>query len=177
MKPKNKFVVIDVEADGPIPGLYSIVCFGAVIVEEGLKRTFYAKVKPISDKWVPDALAVSGFTREEHLTFDTPEEAMQSFAQWLTDNISQGKPMFISDNIAFDWQWINYYFHYYIGSNPFGHSGRRIGDLYCGLVKNIRANNDWKRKYRKTKHDHNPVNDAIGNAEALLAFKSLGLNL
>lgn len=176
MKPENKFVVIDVEADGPIPGVYSMVSFGAVIVEEGLKRTFYGKVKPISDTWVPDALAVSGFTREEHLTFDTPEEVMKNFTMWLKDNIT-GKPMFISDNIAFDWQWINYYFHYYIKSNPFGHSGRRIGDLYCGLVKNIRANNDWKRKYRKTKHTHNPVDDAMGNAEALLAFKTLGLYL
>lgn len=27
------YVMVDIEADGPIPGDYSMVCFGAVIVE------------------------------------------------------------------------------------------------------------------------------------------------
>jgi hypothetical protein len=34
----------------------------------------------------------------------------------------------------------------------------------------------WKH-LRKTKHDHNPVNDAIGNAEAILAMKKMGLKI
>ena len=78
---------------------------------------------------------------------------------------------------AFDWQWINYYFHKYLGRNPFGFSARRIGDLYCGMVKDASKNYEWKKKYRKTVHDHNPVNDAKGNAEALLAMKRLGLKI
>ncbi|TWT61523.1 hypothetical protein Pan54_22590 [Rubinisphaera italica] len=59
--------MVDIESDGPIPGDYSMVCFGAVIVEPELKRTFYGKLKPISEQFNPDALAVSGFTREECL--------------------------------------------------------------------------------------------------------------
>ena len=42
------YVMVDVEADGPIPGDYSMVCFGAVIVEPGFERTFYGRLKPIS---------------------------------------------------------------------------------------------------------------------------------
>ena len=35
-----------------------------------------------------------------------------------------------------------------------------------------------KWKYlRKTNHDHNPVNDAKGNAEALLEMRRMGLNM
>ncbi len=30
---------------------------------------------------------------------------------------------------------------------------------------------------RKTKHTHNPVDDAIGNAEALLEMKQMGLKI
>ena len=71
---------------------------------------------------------------------------------------------FASDNVAYDWQWINYYCHQYLGRNPFGFSGRRIGDIICGLEKDLRFN--WK-KFRKTLHDHNPVNDAIGKALAV----------
>ena len=32
------YVMVDVEADGPIPGDYSMVSFGAVIVETGLAQ-------------------------------------------------------------------------------------------------------------------------------------------
>jgi hypothetical protein len=101
---------------------------------------------------------------------------MQSFAEWLGLH-SRDRPIFVSDNLAFDWQWINYYFHYFMGKNSFGFSGRRIGDLYCGMKMNAGLNSEWKRKYRKMAHDHNPVNDAIGNAEALLAMKKMGLKI
>ncbi|MCI0529521.1 MAG: hypothetical protein L0Y56_18935, partial [Nitrospira sp.] len=62
----------DIESDGPIPGDYSMVCFGAVIVEPGLNRTFYGRLKPISEKWISEALQVSGFSREEVQKFDDP---------------------------------------------------------------------------------------------------------
>ncbi|HKD36799.1 MAG TPA: hypothetical protein VKB78_08355 [Pirellulales bacterium] len=57
--------MVDVEADGPIPGDYSMVSFGAIVVEPALDKAFYGKLKPISEKWIPEALEVSGFTREE----------------------------------------------------------------------------------------------------------------
>ena len=63
------YIVVDVEADGEIPHKYSMVCFGAVVVEPSLSKTFYGETKPVSDNWIPKALAVSGFTRQQHLAF------------------------------------------------------------------------------------------------------------
>ena len=83
----SRNVSVDIEADGPAPGLYSMVSFGAVIVEAGLQRTFYAELKPIADIWVPDALAVSGFTREQTMKFPDPRDAMQNFEIWLNKNL------------------------------------------------------------------------------------------
>ncbi len=166
-------IVVDVEADGEIPHKYSMVCFGAIVVEPGLSKTFYGKTKPISEEWKPEALAVSGFSREEHLEFDEPSEVMKGFYEWV-NSATNGKAVFISDNLAFDWQWINYYFHFFVGKNPFGFSGRRIGDLYSGMEKDFFAGSKWK-KFRKTSHTHNPVDDAKGNAEALLKIRELGL--
>ena len=168
------YIIVDVEADGEIPHKYSMVCFGAIIVEPSLSKSFYGKMKPISENWKSEALSVSGFTREQHLSFDTPKEVMRSFSEWIQLN-SIGKPVFISDNLAFDWQWINFYFHYFLEKNPFGFSGRRIGDLYCGMKMDISKNYEWKKLYRKTKHTHHPVDDARGNAEALLGFVEMGL--
>ena len=166
-------VVVDVEADGAIPHKFSMVCFGAVIVEPSLQKTFYGQTRPISGEFVPEALAVSGFSREEHLTFDEPQAVMLRFKDWINEN-ANGRAVFISDNLAFDWQWINFYFHYFVGSNPFGYSGRRIGDLYAGFVNDFFAASDWK-KLRRTTHTHDPVDDAKGNAEALLQIREMGL--
>jgi hypothetical protein len=52
------YVMVDVESDGPIPGDYSMICFGAIIVEPGLERSFYGRLRPISEKWIPEALAI-----------------------------------------------------------------------------------------------------------------------
>ncbi len=169
------FFVVDVEADGPIPADYSMVCFGAVMFDEPLEKSFYGETRPISAQFVPEALAVSGFSREQHLAFDEPKSVMSVFADWLDQN-SKGRPVFVSDNLAFDWQFINYYFHRFLGRNPFGFSGRRIGDLYAGLVKDAYKATEWK-KFRRTAHTHNPVDDARGNAEALAKLKELGLKI
>lgn len=168
------YIMVDVESDGPIPGDYSMVCFGAVVVEPGLGRTFYGQLRPISERFVPEALAVSGFTREQTLEFPKPEGVMKSFADWLAD-VSRDRLMFVSDNNGFDWQFINWYFHHFTGANPFGFSSTNLGSLYKGLAGDTFQN---FKHLRRTRHTHHPVDDAIGNTEALLAMKEeMGLKI
>ncbi|MEE3717016.1 exonuclease domain-containing protein [Tumidithrix elongata RA019] len=161
------YIMVDVESDGPIPGDYSMICFGAIVVEPSLSRTFYAQLKPISAQWIPEALKISGFSREETLTFAEPQTAMEKFADWIEAE-SSGRPLFISDNNGFDWQFINWYFHHFCGKNPFGYSSSNLGSLYKGLVKDTFVN---FKHLRKTAHTHHPVDDVRGNAEALLQLK------
>ena len=166
-------IVVDVEADGPAPHLYSMVSFGAVVVEPTLSMTFKGEVRPVSDRFLAEALAISGVSREQHLRFEEPAAVMERFERWILAS-SKGRPIFASDNLAFDWQFVNWYFHAFLGRNPFGWSGRRIGDLYCGMVKDGWA--PWKH-LRKTAHDHDPVNDAKANAEVVLQMIDMGLKL
>lgn len=171
--------VLDVESDGPCPGKFSMVCFGLVKVSD-LSKSFYGRTAPISGSFEKAALAISGFSREQHLSFPDPITTMPECAEWVKEtNDESTSPQIISDNIAFDWQWINYYFWTYHGSNPFGFSGRRIGDIYAGMKKDAsnRTNSEWKRLFRKTKHTHDPVDDAMGNAEAILKFIRMGLRI
>jgi DNA polymerase III alpha subunit (gram-positive type) len=167
MSNKSTFVMVDVEADGPAPGIFSMVALGAVIVEPGLQRTFYGKLKPISDQYVHDALAVSGFSRDECMEFDDACDVMVNFDMWLKEQIPQGRIMFVSDNNGFDWQFVNYYFHKFLMRNPFGFSSTNLGSLYKGMERNFYVN---FKHLRKTRHTHNPVDDAKGNAEAMLAM-------
>ena len=167
------YVMVDVEADGPIPGDYSMICFGAIIVEPRRSRAFYGRLKPISAKFSPAALAVSGFSREDCEKFDEPADVMSKFRDWLASEC-QGRLMFVSDNNGFDWQFINWYFHHFLGKNPFGFSSTNLGSLYKGLQQDTFVN---FKHLRKTKHTHHPVDDARGNAEALLAMKEMGLKI
>lgn len=98
---------------------------------------------------------------------------MRSFADWI-QSTSKGRAMFISDNNGFDWQFVNWYFHRFLGNNPFGHSSTNLGSLYKGMVKDVYQN---FKHLRRTKHTHHPVDDAIGNAEALLEMKAQGLGI
>jgi hypothetical protein len=161
------YIMVDIESDGPIPGDYSMISFGAVVVEPGLHKTFYGKVKPISEKWVPEALAVSGHTREETLAFEDPTLVMGRFDRWVQE---VKKPMFISDNNGFDWMFVCWYFHHFLGRNPFGFSSQNLGSLYKGLVKD---SFQTFKHLRKTKHTHHPVDDAKGNAEAMLHMQQV----
>lgn len=170
----SKFV-IDVEADGPCPGIYSMVSFGVVRYDNPLKTYYSGIIRPISNaSWIPEALAVSRITREQQLDGKIPKGVMKEFGVWLEENNEGGRPMFFSDNNGFDWQFINYYFHLYCGSNPFGHSSTNINSLYKGLTKNMRNN---IKHLRKTKHTHHPVDDSMGNVEAMVAMSSRGLKI
>src|SRR5688572_2647845 len=63
---------------------------------------------------------------------------------------------------------------HFLGDNPFGFSSQNLGSLYKGLVKDT-----FKtfKHLRRTKHTHHPVDDAKGNAEALLAMREAGLKI
>ncbi len=168
------WIMVDVEADGPIPGDYSMVSFGAVVVRPGFNETFYGKLKPISNKWLPAALNISGHSREETLSFDDPQDVMWWFKEWLSV-VSPKQPRFMADNNGFDWMFICWYFHHFTGGNPFGFSSTNLGSLWKGLQQDMFSS---FKHLRKTKHTHHPVDDATGNAEALLHMKNeLGLNI
>jgi len=165
----RSLIVVDIEADGPAPGdnLYSMTELGAVDMDTG--KTFYGQLKPISDLWLPEALAVSGRTREEVMQYPDPAETMADFSKWLR-SLGPQKPRFFSDNNGFDWMFVCWYFVRFgteeniMKRNPFGHSSQNIGSMYKGIIMDCAR--DFKH-LRTGNHTHHPVDDAEGNAGAL----------
>lgn len=173
----NVHIVVDVESDGNLIGVHSMVCFGAVVLSRDLEDGFYAQTAPISSLYNPEALAISGFSREQHEQFPEPGEAMHEFHKWLQEKKSNGKVVLWSDNNGYDAAWINYYLLRYVGDNPFGWSSRRIGDVFCGKFGNPYY--QWKRHRdgKRFPHNHRPLSDAKGNASALLWLNDNGFKL
>lgn len=160
MKYEN-IILVDVEASGGISPASGVMTeFGAV--HFGSRKAFHGVLFPS----VPsdENPAVSTITGPG---FDAAK-VMAGFASWLKIVVPT-RPVFVSDNPAYDFQWVNYEFDKHLGYNPFGHSGRRISDFWAGLHNDWSNTQKWK-KLRRTPHDHNPVNDSMGNAEALFSI-------
>lgn len=151
-------IFVDCEAWGGCPATGDLTEFGAVAYPS--MRTFHG----VLVKTEPDPANPVCPMPKAKCSDAVRYTVFLAFLKWIEEN-SDGAPVFISDNPAFDWQWINDGFWRSLGFNPMGHSARRIGDFYAGLVGDFSKASKWK-KLRITKHDHNPVHDAIGNAEA-----------
>jgi hypothetical protein len=155
-------IFVDCEAFGPAPALGQLTEFGAV--EFKSRKTFHGVIvrsEPSKENpAIPHPLE----------DYDSVRAAavMSQFSIWLS-TFGKGRHIFVSDNPAYDYQWVNYEFAVAGMANPFGHSARRIADFYAGLMGDFYQTQNWK-KYRKTPHDHNPVNDAMGNVEAFAAL-------
>jgi hypothetical protein len=149
-------IFVDVEARGRSPVNGIMTEFGAATES---RATFHGRLyESTPDPAIP-AIPVVG------KKIATDLQVATRFTQWLHTVCNGKRPVFVSDNPLYDGMWIAGMFDRADMDNPFGHSGRRIADFWAGL------NNDWSKtqgwkKYRITPHDHNPVNDALGNVEA-----------
>lgn len=155
-------IIVDCESSGPCPTCGDLIEFAA-IAESG--ETFRSdKFAPIFNKFDQGAYNALGISRKVHESYDGSfkNEAKRFYAWLKSFNCS---PKFWSDNLAFDWQWINWLFHSNDLPNPFGFSGRRIGDFYAGLNNDFTKTVQWKR-WRVTAHTHDPLDDVRGNLEA-----------
>jgi hypothetical protein len=146
----------DVEARGVSPVRGTMTEFGVVHYVTG--KTFHG----VLFRGRPDPANPAVPLVGEQIS--TAREEAERLALW-TAMLHRGRATLVSDNPAYDFMWIAGMFDEAGLDNPFGHSGRRISDFYAGLTGDWLSTQEWKR-YRRTVHDHNPVHDAQGNAEA-----------
>jgi ribonuclease T len=129
------YISVDIECSGPIPGEYSMLSLGACVVghEDNNDYTFYIEVQPLSNNYVKEALEIAGLSMQKLKVKGTePKEAMKKFADWIAKVSGDKKPIFVASPIAFDWCFVNYYFHKFLGYNPFGVSGIDLKSVWIG---------------------------------------------
>jgi ribonuclease T len=164
------FISVDVEAAGPIPGEYSMLSVGACNVDDE-NEVFSCEIKPINQNADPKALEVSGLSlaqlQESGLT---PSTAMERFQAWAKRQATQEQTLvFVGLNAAFDWSFVNYYFHKYVGDNPFGFAALDMKAYYMGATgcawsetRSSRLSADLKPQRHS---DHTALRDAQYQAE------------
>jgi ribonuclease T len=159
---------VDIESAGPIPEEYSMLSIGACVVgkEDEKENNFYVELQPISDKYETGALEVTGFSIDYLKDHGTPiKEAMINFSDWIIKVSDKKRPIFVGSPVVFDWSFVNYYFHKFIGSNPFGLSGLDLKSLWIGKT-NSKWNATGIKAIKKVLglehlvHSHNALEDA-----------------
>lgn len=175
-QPHEIFISVDVETSGPIPGEYSLLTLGACVVSRE-EATFYRKLKPISEKADQNALAVTGLSLDDLArTGDTPQHVMAAFRDWIVQETGEGTPIFVGLNAGFDWSFVNYYFHRFVGENPFGFAPLDIKSLYMGATgctwRETRSS-AMSAVLKPTRHgSHNALDDALAQAELFTLLRT-----
>lgn len=171
MKASNEiFVSVDVEASGPIPGKYSMLSLGACVVSNSSLQ-FSCLLKPISDEFVPEAMEVTGLSLEKLSNEGLePTDAMAQFKAWIESVCDEGDSVvFVGFNASFDWGFVNYYFHKFLGGNPFGIAALDIKSMYFGASggtwRSTRSSEIAKVVDPKSVGDHDALHDALYQAE------------
>src|SRR5947209_16376309 len=94
---------------------------------------------------------------------------MRFFREWIKKISSDTSPVFVGFNATFDWSFINWYFHTYLGENPFGIGGIDIKSFYMGMSgcswEDTRSSQIPATFKGPSHHTHNALDDAKEQAE------------
>lgn len=172
----------DVETDGPIPGVYSMLSFALVYAGSydgnefqrptNYRQNFYRELRPISVTFQPEALRVNGLDRNRLCAEGVaPEIAMTEACQWVK-RIAEGKqPVLVAYPLSFDWSWLYWYFFRFSSEgSPFHHS--RCFDIKTAFA--VKAGVPISEAGRERifaflrpgqEHSHRAVDDAVEQAQ------------
>ena len=170
------YIAVDVEADGPIPGPYSMISLGMAVAGHP-ELTFYSEIKPISDEFDPAALAVSGLDRD-HLIRNAPDaaQAIRAAYDWVNSLRKIGRPVFLAAPAVWDGMFVHWYFMKFIGTSPFGATGSGVdlrsywmGLTGCEWVESRKGKIKYSLNLEGLPHTHHAGEDAAELAQVFAA--------
>lgn len=182
------YVSVDVEADGPCPGLNSMLSIGAVALHpETLEEItpngqFYVNLS-LLDGAKPDYDTMTWWKKQGGMYEKTrtdlmdPAIAMRALADWLkvmamyvpSGTSVPSRPVFVAYPAGFDFTYVYYYCHRFLGECPFGFQSLDMKSFasgcldmpFFGTAKSTMPL-EWQSPLI---HDHYALNDALQQAD------------
>jgi hypothetical protein len=164
------YVSTDIEADGPIPGAYSMLAFASAAFDADgtMLGTFSANLATLPEAASdPDTMAWWERNPEAWRACRSdprdPVEAMTEYRGWLA--ALPGKPVFVGYPAAYDFMFVYWYLVRFGGGSPFSHSALDLksfamavlGTDFRGTSKRTMPR-DW---FGPARHTHIALDDAI----------------
>lgn len=164
------YVSTDVESNGPIPGVYSMLSFGsaAFTLDKKIVSTFSANLNVLPDakedpktmQWWQTQPAAWVESRKDT---KPAEVIMQDYLKWLKS--LPGEPVFVGYPAAFDFMFIYWYLIKFTGVSPFSFSALDMKTYAMVLLKkpfhSISKSIMPKKWFDSCKKTHVALDDAI----------------
>ena len=174
------YVSIDIEADGPAPGLNSMLSLGAAAFtsDGALAQTFSANLEPLPGayedertmRWWASQPAAWEACRART---QEPEQALGSFHAWVEVQAKTlGLPVMVAFPAAYDAMWVQWYLHRFVGDDPFRRRAidvKTLAMVAMGAGYRATAKSSLPKHWRPpAKHTHVAVEDAIEQGELFI---------
>lgn len=170
------YISVDIEADGPIPGPWSMLSLGAAAYDYHGKflDSFSVNLQTLQeaglDRWRmdPHEDTVAFWKRNPEAwkacrenTVD-PLNAMIAFKDWFS---KYKNPIFVGYPAGFDFTFVYWYLTYFVGKTALSFSALDVKTLAMarmgGPYKSATKRNMPKRWFGNTPHSHIAVEDAV----------------
>jgi hypothetical protein len=164
------YVSTDVETDGPIPGVHSMLSFGsaAYLADKTLVSTFTANLATLPDAtddpstmawWARQGAAWTACRADQQ----DPAAAMTAYRTWLEG--LPGRPVFVGYPAAFDFMFVYWYLIRFTGSSPFSHSALDLKTYAMALLgtgfRDVTKRRMPRKWFDDLPHSHVALDDAI----------------
>jgi hypothetical protein len=174
------YVSTDIEADGPIPGIYSMLSFASVAFNEDGEEigTFTRNLATLPDarqdpdtmEWWKTQPEAWEACRKDQVS---PTLAMFDYVKWVEG--LPGKPVFVAYPAGFDFLFVYWYLMRFGGKSPFSFSALDIktfamARLGCGYRQATKRNMPKAWFEGQPKHTHVALDDARGQGMLFLAM-------
>jgi len=182
--PSEIYISTDVETDGPIPGVNSMLSFASAAFEPNstLIGTFTANLELLPAAR-PDPKTMQWWEKQPeawraHRTdLQAPAQAMPAYLRWLKS--LPGIPVFVGYPAAYDFMFVYWYLIRFTGESPFSHSALDIKTYAMAMLK-LPYRESVKRTmpsrwFGTHPHTHQALDDAI--EQGVLFCKMLQENL
>jgi ribonuclease T len=139
---RSTWFCVDIECNGPVPGLYDMVSLGAVAVNRGadglleIGASFYIEIQPQAPRFDARAAQIHGLDQDKLKAEGVPRrEAALQLADWVKAQTRPGTdPTFVGHNAPFDWSFVSWTYAAEELDNPFGYKALCTKSLAAGVL-------------------------------------------
>jgi len=179
------YFCVDIECNGPVPGLYAMVSLAAVVVAPDangrltIGECLYLEQKPDAPRHDARAAAIHGLDQDRLKAegLDRPTFC-ETLADWVKAHTVPGtEPVFVGHNAPFDWSFVAWTYAEVGRDNPFGYKALCTKSMATGVlgVHWLDSNKEvLAERLPISKEDltqkHRADYDAIYQAEILVAL-------
>jgi hypothetical protein len=164
------YISTDIEADGPVPGLNSMLSFAsaAFLADKSLIATFSANLEVLAGASSDPETMAWWATKPEaweacRKGLQSPELIMPQYATWLKG--LPGNPVFVGYPAAFDFMFITYYLYRFAKESPFSYFALDVKSYAMALMKtnfyDVSKSNMPREWFDDLPYTHIALDDAI----------------